>query len=351
MMDDTVILATSRDKCIRKFEVLLEFCREYGMKINASKTKFLVICGEKSEYEPIRVDDVTIYSCDVYMYLGSPFTIQATMKSIIHAHAKERRRSVVKFISFISRNPKLPFHLKKKVAEAAVMSSIFYASESWMLDGFKEINTLYMDVIKALLGVRVQTPGDLCVIEAGFPTCSEIITRSQRRWLQKCSQHKPYLFALSFCHKAKTPMWKYIDRVSNINAVVDDSDILRQSVRTRNGTKFRTYLKINPELNPTDWSQHKIPEYLRIAYTRFRLSSHNLRVETGRWARVPPENRVCVCDNSSVQDEQHVIEKCILLDDIRTKFPGLEYSICGFMNCDRLSICRFIFEAMERFDL
>ncbi len=34
-------------------------------------------------------------------------------------------------------------------------------------------------------------------------------------------------------------------------------------------------------------------EFKRIVYTRFRLSAHNLKVETGRWARLPREERVC----------------------------------------------------------
>lgn len=34
LMDDTVILATSRDMCIRKFRVVVDYCDDYGMVIN-----------------------------------------------------------------------------------------------------------------------------------------------------------------------------------------------------------------------------------------------------------------------------------------------------------------------------
>ena len=43
-------------------------------------------------------------------------------------------------------------------------------------------------------------------------------------------------------------------------------------------------------------------EHFRLAYTRFRLSEHNLRIETGRWARVPREE-CCVTES---QDESRV---------------------------------------------
>ena len=50
-----------------------------------------------------------------------------------------------------------------------------------------------------------------------------------------------------------------------------------------------------------------IPDYLRITFTRFRLSSHRLRVEVGRWSRTPREERVCAC-GTGVQDEFHLFQ-------------------------------------------
>ena len=45
LMDDTVILATSRERLIEKLYILDEFCESHGMIINESKTKFIVIHG------------------------------------------------------------------------------------------------------------------------------------------------------------------------------------------------------------------------------------------------------------------------------------------------------------------
>ena len=54
---------------------------------------------------------------------------------------------------------------------------------------------------------------------------------------------------------------------------------------------------------------HGIPDNLRMAFTRFRTSSHRLRVELGRWNRppTPREQRTCTCNNSDVQDEEHLL--------------------------------------------
>ena len=48
-----------------------------------------------------------------------------------------------------------------------------------------------------------------------------------------------------------------------------------------------------------------LPDYLRINFTRYRLSSHQLRVEVGRWSRTPHDQRLCSCGNG-VQDEMHI---------------------------------------------
>ena len=41
VMDDTVILATPREKCLKKLEAVLNFCDEYGMEINEKKYQIL----------------------------------------------------------------------------------------------------------------------------------------------------------------------------------------------------------------------------------------------------------------------------------------------------------------------
>ncbi|ELU15273.1 hypothetical protein CAPTEDRAFT_104428, partial [Capitella teleta] len=43
LMDDTIILATSRQRANEKIGVLREFCRTSGLITNESKTQFMVI--------------------------------------------------------------------------------------------------------------------------------------------------------------------------------------------------------------------------------------------------------------------------------------------------------------------
>ena len=99
--------------------------------------------------------------------------------------------------------------------------------------------------------------------------------------------------------------------------------ILKATVLAAISTRRQTYTQVNPDLerHPKYSECAACLEYARIAATRLRLSSHRLRVETGRWARIPRDARVCSCGTGSVQDEQHVLLHCELSKDLRQSFP------------------------------
>ena len=72
-------------------------------------------------------------------------------------------------------------------------------------------------------------------------------------------------------------------------------------------TKFALYLAMNPELVPSPFVRCMHP--LTRDIIRFRVGSHNLPVETGRWSRKDREDRVCeVC--GVVGDEVHYLYNC-----------------------------------------
>ena len=62
---------------------------------------------------------------------------------------------------------------------------------------------------------------------------------------------------------------------------------------------------------------------MRTSYTKFRLSSHKLLVERGRWMKpkLQYEIRKCtLCDSEDIEDEYHVTPVCQQFKDLRTKY-------------------------------
>ena len=83
----------------------------------------------------------------------------------------------------------------------------------------------------------------------------------------------------------------------------DSTDILKQTFTNGTGSKAVTCKEIKPKLNvhKVYTTERYIEERKHVEFTRFRLSLHHLKIETGRWARIQKEDRLCEC--GEVQDE------------------------------------------------
>ena len=67
---------------------------------------------------------------------------------------------------------------------------------------------------------------------------------------------------------------------------------------------------------------------------KFRLGSHNLPIETGRWSRKNREERLCPSCNV-VGDEEHMLFDCIEID--RSDLT-LQRSLSKIWECDDVDI-------------
>ena len=88
-----------------------------------------------------------------------------------------------------------------------------------------------------------------------------------------------------------------------------------------------------------------------LVFTRFRLSSHRLKIETGRWARIEVENRVCDC-GGGIQDESHVLFECPKTDEERVLYrvDGTNKDIGVLMvSMDVHELVSFVYSCMQHF--
>ena len=165
LMDDTVIFATSFDKMQRKLNTLNDYCSQYGMVVNESKTKYMAV-NPDTPLAQLNIGHLHIEEIQTYVYLGSQI-MNAPLSRQIHAHVQSKQSNRRKFTSFLSRNDNAPFYLKCKVWEAALNSPILYSCESWMSSDVKCAEQVYSATLKEMLAKRNQTPADICMIEAG----------------------------------------------------------------------------------------------------------------------------------------------------------------------------------------
>ena len=143
-------------------------------------------------------------------------------------------------------------------------------------------------------------------------------------------------------------MYKYIVYNVEVNPFLDLVNVIHE--KARYATKFNTYvseLNVTMNVHPIYRTNMFIPDYLRESFSRVRLMSHNLKIETGRWSRIPRENRVCRCNSIQLQTESHVLINCSLTHNIRTRYPMLRFHDTSNLFDEVTyicSLCKYVYE-------
>ena len=84
------------------------------MKVNVSKTKFIVINGKEEDKEDLVIADMCVKRCSHYVYLGSPFADAGSPSDSIKFNANSRMCQALKFVSFCQKNNDVPFFCQKE---------------------------------------------------------------------------------------------------------------------------------------------------------------------------------------------------------------------------------------------
>ena len=168
-------------------------------------------------------------------------------------------------------------------------------------------------------------------------------------------REEPFIIVYEMCRAANSPGYKFIESALAFNDQINPLDDILSEIRNKpaSATKYITYRNIlNPNLQVHRLYTEKIyiSDHIRIAFSRLRLMSHSLRVETGRWSRTAPELRVCSCDSDNVQNELHVLVNCALSLSCRQKYPNLVFeSLSSILNDtdNVVDVCKYIYEVLR----
>ena len=116
--------------------------------------------------------------------------------------------------------------------------------------------------------------------------------------------------------------------VGNINMFVrifkerlTDNFVQGWDYEVHNSSRANTY-KLISNFSFKDYLDFVTVRKFRYAFTRLRVASHRLEIETGRWHnpyRTPIEERKCLFCNC-LEDEFHFILECHLYQDLRNEY-------------------------------
>ena len=189
--------------------------------------------------------------------------------SALYRNRRERDRCTT-----LNRNSGPPFTVKKCVAQACVLTSIVYGSETWFTDNYGKAETTYNKIVKSLLDVRQTTCTELCFVEAGMSSFKALVHEKMRKYVQKkfpnIETDHPLKMAFELNRSVDTKAYRRINELLGEN-----TDLKKKDIETRNdalrqslSTKRALYCKINPQLeSPELYKNNDIKEFQRIQVT------------------------------------------------------------------------------------
>ena len=359
MMDDSVIMATTREQFLLKIDILLKFCEDHGMEINELKTKFMIINHvEEDKADIIARPNLTIKYTRMYIYLGAVVLDDGNMANIMKEHAIMKNSHHLKFVAFIKKNANAPFYIKRQVMRACTLTTLLYSCETWCTRSIdKSIRSIYMSCIRSILGVRTSTDCDLCLHEMRMPSIEAQILDIQRKYLinvMNNSTKHPLLcrimemgrnVRLRSGHLTRCTAMKHIDKIIEQNdtqCIVNDMKERQNRIAESTKTKTALYRQWCPDLATHDVyiTRKYFPECWRIAWTRFRVGSTNLPCEKGRWRN--DNMTICLCGEN--QTEKHILLECEERVVRSTSIHEL------FNQQDQRSTMKSIFESLLKFE-
>lgn len=75
--------------------------------------------------------------------------------------------------------------MKRRVFDAALVSSLLYGCESWVGADVTLVVKLYNWALKQMLGVRKTTPNAVCHAESGYPSLPDLVRYKQHKFSRK----------------------------------------------------------------------------------------------------------------------------------------------------------------------
>ena len=137
-------------------------------------------------------DDVHISHTIRFVYLGTPFTTES-----LSNHLNSKAGHVLKFASFLRKNYDAPFYVKSQVWKSAVISALFFGCETWLMSDFRAAESVYMNTVKQLVGIRNSVCNDIVLVELGIGDAQSFVRQRQASFLRKLrirdSFHGSYL--------------------------------------------------------------------------------------------------------------------------------------------------------------
>ena len=352
--DDIILLSTSAAGLQEKLNLLDKFCQDWCLSVNTQKTKILIFNKSGKLVNTMFKLDNTVLECvNKYKYLGVTFCASG---SFTHAQEELYKKATKAYFKlskdFLSLNPNV--HTSMHVFDHTIKPILLYGCEIWgtfnpfsakFRNGFEDLcfdqiysnqkaEILHQKFCKFILGVHKKSVNYAVLSELGrFPLYFNIVKAMLKyhERLNKIADTFPLLHAAYnesvIIDASKHQSWyssvKIVIKKISASLNLNDNKITKKVlieyftkewkknlIKVSEG-KLCTYVKFKTNFGFEKYLSVIKNFQQRQQLTRFRISSHKLSIETGRYKGIPRHDRICTrCNENSVEDEVHFLCIC-----------------------------------------
>ena len=291
--DDLTLLATLRNGAIDKLKTLRQYCNINYIIPQTMKCKFITINGSETDNDPLPFGDDFLKNTNHLEILGSHIDSSGDLAEDLGLHMKKRFPSCIKFFNFCHENKLAPVSVRLNALKACVTHSILFNCEAFGPALPDKLETIYNKLIRTALQVRVNTPALILYVESGLLPIKALVEARQykyfKRFIESLKPESERKLVFEGLYNDPSKFLKHYIKLHetyssheeiyqhHLNAV---KDRIHGHV-SKGKPKFITYLLNNPALEPSRFLQCMHP--LTVDIIRFRVGSHRLPIETGRW--------------------------------------------------------------------
>lgn len=338
---------------------LYEYCSKWGLEVNTDKTKIVVFRkrGRVFEHEQWTYNGINLETVNDFNYLGVVFNYTGSFafnQQTLSGKALKAMNVLLQNIRGFDFSPKTLCQL----FDSFVSSILNYCSEIWGYTKSKQIERIHLKFCKRILNVKPSTSnvgvyGELaryplyinryvrilkywfklhqtqnCVLNAVFDLARKDCDLGKKNWLENVKQllnthgygyvweNPQSVCPETFCNSFK-------QRLHDVFIQTWKTDLTANQVLTlyghyKDNFQYEEYLDIS------------VCRKYRSAITMLRLSSHSLRIETGRHGqnRIARRERLCqMCTKVDIEDEYHFVLVCPVYNELRVKYISRYYRL------------------------
>ena len=327
LADDTAMLAEGLVMLGPKMKCLLDYSEEIHQVPNIPKTVYCHFSNNPFTGK-LRIDENTqLSSVDPvkgHKYLGVKFLPTKDIEKIIKSNIEARSHNWVKFYSWLEINEETPIEIKILVLDTCLYMCILHSVEVFgdIRCIEKELRLAEQKALKCILKVKASTSTDLIYNELKRPDVISKIKDSQYRFYDKVKNlNEDEAVVRSILELCKdTPIARYYESLDECNR---ETNVIERETKIKNSdaSMMKYYCSIVNVDEISNIYTNLVDDRFRFVISRWRLSNHKLRIETGRYhvPYIPRENRTCY-ECNILEDEKHAIYDCPAFSYIRRNY-------------------------------